>query len=617
MSLLGRITSFIKTDILGIEETNNTQKSGAVQPHKEAIIQCNTDKPEDTFKNSGKTSRKAPHKGMSLKAAEDTIANTPSEKFNIRQMLKDGLLEKIFGEAGSKDAFDKLTPEQQQLVIRAIQFSIAKFEKMMKDGELSPDTKPEALIAESGKILYNAISSGSFKTIEEFETASQEATKVFGSDYDKQSSKKQIMIAKKCRKDIDREMQAELDATNHLPKEQREVVQSRIIKKYRYLKQGIFCHTAGRFGTRGALNTIRILNSDDINNGMQMLISSRINQEEKVKAADMADYGFTKDLIRDYKEFGDEIKPASLKAYTATAMSYKSTNAATEYQANYKADRDVYEAALIKQRNGEALTEDEKNLLSIMSSEYYTATAQGIGEGALNNVNMTTEEKANFLNQWEEDAKQYSDYEAVVTNIKEEMETNPQHTSLKEKIKEIAIENQAKTKSENSTRQQNLSHKENIKNTTANITIPIENTIVPKLYKKEASQAETIKSNVQTEANVTPIIEVKTSNPIKIAQEIKTNGIQKAIRKHGCEAIQIVLDNSAFKHLRSELTTIIRSYDLKSLLEITANCSDSSFVFICSVINKDFIEKLTDNREHTKGLCFAANNQIKNIEGER
>ena len=40
MSLLGRITNFIKTEVLGIEETNNTQKPNAAQPQKEAIIQC-------------------------------------------------------------------------------------------------------------------------------------------------------------------------------------------------------------------------------------------------------------------------------------------------------------------------------------------------------------------------------------------------------------------------------------------------------------------------------------------------------------------------------------------------------------------------------------------------
>ena len=106
------------------------------------------------------------------------------------------------------------------------------------------------------------------------------------------------------------------------------------------------------------------------------------------------------------------------------------------------------------------------------------------------------------------------------------------------------------------------------------------------------------------------------NNTMVIAANIKEEGMHKAIKKYGADAIKVIIDNPSFKHLRSNLTTIIRSYDLKSLIDLTATCSDSSFVFICEVVNKDFVTKLKENREHTKGLCFAAERQVQDIEGK-
>ena len=78
-----------------------------------------------------------------------------------------------------------------------------------------------------------------------------------------------------------------------------------------------------------------------------------------------------------------------------------------------------------------------------MKSEYYTATAQGIGQGALHNVNMTSEQKAEFLSKWEEDAKQYSDYHQVVQNVKKEIDKNPEYKEVKTKLAEIKQEKSA------------------------------------------------------------------------------------------------------------------------------------------------------------------------------
>ena len=82
------------------------------------------------------------------------------------------------------------------------------------------------------------------------------------------------------------------------------------------------------------------------------------------------------------------------------------------------------------------------------------------------------------------------------------------------------------------------------------------------------------------------------------------------MKKYGSDAIELILDYAGFKHLRSQLTTIIRSYDFKTLTDITTNCSDSSYVFICRIVNKDYVDRLTGfsylkvdvylNKNHTR-----------------
>lgn len=343
------------------------------------------------------------------------------------------------------------------------------------------------------------------------------------------------------------------------------------------------------------VNAIILLDSKDMAFGAKTVLRTRCNQEEKTRTADYANYEFTRGLIKDYNEIGNPVEAEVLKCYTQTFMEQKSADAVIKYQQNYKEDRNKYETALKKQRNGLTLTDEEKELLAVMKSEYYTATAQGIGQGALHNVNMTSGQKAEFLSKWEEDAKQYSDYHQVVQNVKKEIDKNPEYKEVKTKLAEIKQEKSAIIPHK-------VKHieKSNPEEKAAELT-------VVKTYSEQRAKA--VVSN--------PQIKVKNrSNPVIIARDIQDCGIQEAIKTYGSDAIQVILDNSSFKHLRSKLTTIIRSYDLKSLIDITTNCSDSSFIYICSIVNKDFIPKLKENREHTKGLCYAADKQVKNIEGE-
>ena len=601
MSFLSGIKNFIKTEILGIDETN-TKTQNADKKDKTPVIECKTEAPVDKFENKGTDSKQgSKSSSMSIKAMEQNIEKIPSENFDLKKMLKNGLLEKITGK--SKEEFLQLTNKEKTLLYNVVKTSIEKYDALIKEGKLNKNANPEELITAFSQIFYEALESGDFETAEEFQNEVGDVVAELGPDFDKQPDKVQRQMLKANRQNHDKKMQAELDAIKDLPENERKEAEARIHRRYGRVRRGRFIDMAAQKASNSVVNAIILLDSKDIQYGAKTALATRCSQEEKTKTADYANYDFTKSLIKDYKEVGDTVNAEYLKGYTQTFMEQKSYAAVNEYQKNYKADRDAYEAAVQKQRNGEALSAEEKELLATMSSDYYTATAQGIGQGALNNVNMTNNEKAEFLAKWDSDAKQYSDYEVVTQNVKKALEQNPEHKEIKEKFVEI------KQKVTN-TKQASKTPVQQFENTTQTAQqVPVQ-----KIEKPEQVKSAEEKNTVTKPENIA--INKQSANSIVIAQEIKEQGIDEAIKNYGSDAIQVILDNACFSHLRSKLTIIIKSYDLKSIKDISKDCSDSAFVFICSVVNKHFISDLIENRKHSKGLCYAAEKLVRNMEGQ-
>jgi len=241
-----------------------------------------------------------------------------------------------------------------------------------------------------------------------------------------------------------------------------------------------------------------------------------------------------------------------------------------------------------------------------VSEKFFTSTAQGIGEGALNNVNMTTDEKAEFINQWENDAKQYDDYETVTTDIKKSLNENPEYKEIAEKVKEIKKTPAARdSKGTSSTKpEEKTTYSENYV-AKGYTTSPV------KSERKEITKSgvKDVKENDKQELTSLQ----HTTNPVIIAKTIKSEGISEAIKKYSPkEVISQVLDNQNLKYMRPQLATFIKSYDINTLKNITQDCSDSSFIYICSIINGEYVDELKNNRQH---LCFAASKQLENIEG--
>ena len=617
MSFLSGIKNFIKTEILGVQETD-TKTQVAAKKDTTPVIECETEAPVDKLekkntKNSVQSTKS--QKGMSRKAMEATIENTPSEHVNIKKMLKNGLIERVTGM--TKEDFDKLTPQQKNRVVTAIKASVARFDELKKAGKFSGKANIEEEVTTFAQILAEALNNGEVKNAKELENAMGDVFENFGKDFDKKSSKEQRRIIKEHRLADDKKMRAEIAKIDkNLSKEERVAEEAKIRSKYSHIRKGRFVDITAQCDSKTAVNSLAILDSKDLQYGAKTVLATRCNAEERTATADYAEYSVTKNLISDYKEIGDEVNGEVLEGYTQTFMEQKSTRAAKAYQKSYVQDRDNYEAALTKQKRGEALTAEEKALLDTMKPDYYTATAKGIGSGALNNVNMTNDEKAEFISNWQADAKKYSDYKEVTQGVNKQLETNPELKEIKEKVVEY-------NQRENNVVKENANKPVETK-TSENKTVAFQNSFAESRKYVSGIEKQPIKSEAKTNSKVKnkevaanqEEASTLNNNTLVIAANIKEEGIHKAIKKYGADAIKVIIDNPSFKHLRSNLTTIIRSYDLKSLIDLTATCSDSSFVFICEVVNKDFVTKLKENREHTKGLCFAAERQVQDIEGK-
>ena len=617
MSFLSGIKNFIKTEILGVQETD-TKNQVAAKKDTTPVIECETEAPVDKLekkntKNSVQSAKT--QKGMSRKAMEATIENTPSEHIDIKKMLRKGLIERVTGM--TKDDFDKLTPQQKNRVVMAIKTSVEKFDELQEQGKISKKADLEEIVTSFAQILAESLNNGEFKTPQEFEKAMGDFTENFGKDFDKKSSKEQRRIIKEHRLADEKQMRAELEEVKNLPKSERVAAEIKIRNRHNHIRKGRFVDITAQCDSKTAVNSLVILDSKDLQYGAKTVLATRCNAEERTATADYAEYSVTKNIIADYKEIGDDVNGEVLEGYTQTFMEQKSANAVKAYQTDYVKDRDNYEAALAKQKRGEALTAEEQALLDTMKPDYYTATAKGIGSGALNNVNMTNDEKAEFISNWQADAKKYSDYKEVTQGVNKQLETNPELKEIKEKVVEY---NQ---KRENNVVKENTNKPVETK-TSDNKTVAFQNSFAESRKYVSGIEKQSIKSEAKINSKVknkeVTIVQKEAStlnnNSLVIAANIKEEGIHKAIKKYGADAIKVIIDNPSFKHLRSNLTTIIRSYDLKSLIDLTATCSDSSFVFICEVVNKDFITKLKENREHTKGLCFAAERQVQDIEGK-
>lgn len=595
MGIFTRVKNFIKTEVLGV--TNDTKVKPAQNPTKSAkpnaIVECkNVGKNEDTVVINNKNKKQPTNKTQKRSVGqirESIKQKCQANNINFAQVLKN--IPQIAGL--TREKFEALPEKQKEEVMLFLEKELDKTIALQKKHGHSDKTNTAEIVTESAKNKYEAKKAG--VDVNAMEKEAGDVNTELGKDFkklnraEKRARFRQMVRARK--EAFEHRLQVRLAKISPRYRARMEAI---LRAEHEYAEYTRFNEVLATNDSDTALEAVVMLPAKNMAKGMKTVLNTRCDKTEKTATADKAKFEYTEGLMKDYYERGEKPSTEVVQEYTQTIVSAKSAQAVVEYQNDYKAKRDAYESG--------------KETPAYLDKDFFTSSAKGIGEGALENTNMTNDEKAKFISDWNDDAKKYDDYEVVTKSVNEKLETKSEYKEISDKVKTI---NEEKTKTASKPVENKISQK-----TSTEQTYQTQTTIAKPVIKT----TQNIKNNNNKNKTVTNKEMVKTSNPIEkqtnkpkqIAKEIKKTGIDDAIKNFGhSTVIETVLDNPDLKHMRPQLATIIKGYDLNSLKKLAQSCSTSSFVYICSIVNKEFVEELKDER---KDLCYSARKQVENME---
>lgn len=591
MGIFTRVKNFIKTEVLGV--TDNTKvkpaKNSTKSAKPNAIVECkNVGKNEDTVVINNKNKKQLANKTQKRSVGqirESIKQKCQANNINFAQVLKN--IPQVAGL--SKEKFEALTDVQKQEVMLFLEKELDKIIALQRKHGRSDKTNTAEVVTESAKNKYEAKKAG--VNIKSMEEEAGDINAELGTDFKKLSRKEKRAKFKemvKARKEaFEHRLQAKLAKIS--PK-YRAKMEAKWRAEHEFAENARFNEVLATNDSDTALEAVVMLPAKRMATGIKIVLNTRCDKAEKTATADKAKFEYTEGLMKDYYERGEKPSGEIVQEYTQTIVSAKSAQAVAEYQNDYKAKRDAYESG--------------KEVPAYLDKDFFTSSAKGIGEGALENTNMTNDEKAKFISDWNDDAKKYDDYKVVTKSVNEKLETKSEYKEISDKVKTIN-EEKAKLVENKVIQEMATEPTYHIQEIT---TEPLSKTI-PNI-KIDNNKKETITD--KKNAKVSNLVSKQTNNSILIAKEIRTTSIDYAIKKFGhSTVIETVLDNPNLKHMRPQLATIIKGYDLNSLKKLAQNCSTSAFVYICSIVNKEFVEELKDER---KDLCYSARKQVENME---
>ncbi len=320
--------------------------------------------------------------------------------------------------------FENLSEQEKVLVRDAYVQAKQQMVDLIESGQISPDASSKELLQEFWRqfvsIRYSGLSQGEVNSI------LQESNNTYRAEIFRkldEAGKIQYISDQQVKQADD--YSAEVARIKMLPQAEQAEALKKLSKTRRAKSKIDIANIAATESSEVALHSVKLGASSELSENMNTILRTRSSAAERMRTADLADFGFTKDLIKSYSAVGDSIQPDDLRDYTETIVSAKSANGVTAYQNEYVADRNNYLEAKAKQARGEALTPEQQELVDIMDEALYTSTAQGIGAGAMANLNMTDAQKAEFYAKWEYEAQQFGDYEAVVGYVNSKIASNP------------------------------------------------------------------------------------------------------------------------------------------------------------------------------------------------
>ena len=599
MNILSGIKNFIK-DSLGVNGTKKVKSSTpvkAVSKPNSVVETKNTQKNEDCITITNKDAKNA-QKQTQPQRTVGQIRQSIENKCRANN-LDFAKLKKRFGHITERfqARFEELPEEKQVRILLVVEHEIDRIIKLQKKHGKSVQTDNTEIVIESAKTKVEAEEAGINEKQLELKAGdiNEELGKNFKNADVKERRKRMDEYAKAQYKEFEANLQKEIAK---IPEKDRAAYIKQKREEYRLTMRARFNDIVATQDSETGLNAIAMLPADDMTEGLRIVKRTRVNKAEKTRISDKADWDFTEGVLKTQYERGEKASTNTIQEYTTEVVADKSATAVQQYQTRYMERRQAFE-------NGE-------NVPEYLNQDFFTASAKGIGQGALNNTNMTTDEKAEFISQWKEDAQKFEDRDVVTKDVNESLAKKPEYKELAEKVRVIdekkAVEQVAQKNTE----------KDTIKTetTTVNISTP-ENQTVTQVSQK--SEPQVIRH--QNDTNTKPAKQVTSNtvtNPLtqnnqEIAKDIQTLGVDEAIKTYGHETvIATVLNNQNLKHMRPTLAPIIKSYDLQSLEKLASDCSTSSFLYICSIVNKEYVAELRDKRPD---LCYSARKIVeKNIE---
>ena len=596
MGIFSTVKNFIKTEVLGV--TDDTQVKPAQKSTKSAkpnaVIECKVDKIGDIIVINNKQAENKAQKRSVGQIRESIKQKCQANNINFAQVLKN--IPQIAGL--TREKFEALPEKQKEEVMLFLEKELDRTIALQKKHGHSDKTNTAEVVTESAKNKYEAKKAG--VNVNAVEEEAGDVNAELGKDFRKLSRKekrarfRQMVKARK--EAFEHRLQERLAKIS--PK-YRATMEAKWRAEHEYAENTRFNEVLATNDSDTALEAVVMLPAEKMATGIKTVLNTRCDKAEKTATADKAKFEYTEGLMKDYYERGETPSGEVVQEYTQTIVSAKSAQAVVEYQNDYKAKRDAYESG--------------EETPAYLDKDFFTSSAKGIGEGALENTNMTNDEKAKFISDWNDDAKKYDDYEIVTKNVNEQLETKSEYKEISDKVKVINEEKaQTKVKTANKTVENEVTQKTPAEETYKAQTVtpePVIQTTSNIKIDNNNKQKTIINEKITKISNPVP---KQTNNSILIAKEIRTTSIDDAIKKFGhSTVIETVLDNPDLKHMRPQLATIIKGYDLNSLKKLAQSCSTSSFVYICSIVNKEFVEELKDER---KDLCYSARKQVENME---
>lgn len=588
MSILSSIKTFTM-ELLGIENSQ-TDVVSQKQDSSSSVIECsNIEKPIDilTIQNKKTPSKTESQQGQSVASLKQLIENK-CRKYNIDYQV---LLKSQLMKNNDIDA------------LKALDKSLDKLGEAKANSIVHKDVNIEQATIKMADIAYRAIKQFGFERLPQFYEAKNKANGKLGKDFSRQDKIERRKRLKNSRAALHQQFMQEYAELKKLPKEERKVAEEKLREKYGLIRQAQFNDVLMKESSEASADAIILLDAEDIDYGAQTLLETRASKDVKTRTADYMDYEFTSSMIADYKELGDEITGASLQKYSSTIVSNKSESAVKQYQEAYVQDRKNYEVAFQKKQRGEQLTAEEEQLLYSMKSEYYTATAQGIVLGVVENYNISTAQKAEMLANMNQDAKQFADYEIINQSIEKSIEKKK---DLKESFEKSIVNKQENVIKQTRQKEKTIaSHDEKV------LAAQIFNNNKEQQVFATNIEKPSLQTNKKVRSMVTNPYQKVNANPIEIQNALNDIGdVREAFKKYDkIEVIKIVLsDTKKFKEHMPTVIEELKAAGKTTLIGIVSSSSDSVVTTLCEELGKEKIEPLLNRK-----LCYTAREKIENL----